>query len=63
MRVMAALDKLLYFDTTLVFDTYIRSLLAEVELAKNKVQNYAKELEPRSPNEPINCASCPSAMR
>lgn len=44
-RVMAALDKLLYFDTTLVFDTYIRSLLAEVELAKNKVQNYAKELE------------------
>lgn len=44
-KVMAAIDKLLYFDTTLVFDTYIRSLLAEVELAKEKVQNYAKELE------------------
>lgn len=44
-KVMGAIDKLLYFDTTLVFDTYIRSLIAEVELAKDKVQNYAKELE------------------
>lgn len=44
-RVVAALEKLLYFDTTLVFDTYIRGLLSEVELAKSKVQVYAKELE------------------
>lgn len=44
-KAMLAVDKLLYFDTTLVFDTYIRSLLAEVELAKDKIQSYAKELE------------------
>lgn len=44
-QVMEALDKLFYFDTTLVFDTYIRGLLTEVESAKNKVLNYAKELE------------------
>lgn len=43
--VLVALDKLLYFDTTLVFDTYIRGLLSEVEAAKTKVQNYAIELE------------------
>lgn len=40
-----ALDKLMYFDTMLVFDTYIRGLLTEVESAKNKVVNYARELE------------------
>jgi len=44
-QVMVALDKLLYFDTTLIFDTYIRALLTEVELAKDKVQSYAQELE------------------
>lgn len=44
-KVLGALDKLLYFDTMLVFDTYIRGLLAEVESAKNKVLTYAKELE------------------
>lgn len=40
-----ALDKLMYFDTMLVFDTYIRGLLTEVESAENKVVNYARELE------------------
>lgn len=44
-KVLSALDKLLYFDTTLIFDTYIRGLLAEVESAKNKVLDYAGELE------------------
>ena len=40
-----ALDKLLHFDTTLVFDTYIRGLLTEVELAKDRAVTYAQELE------------------
>lgn len=44
-RVIQALHKLTYFDITLVFDTYIRAMLAEVELAKNKVSNYARSLE------------------
>jgi diguanylate cyclase (GGDEF)-like protein len=44
-QVLNALDKLLYFDTTLIFDTYIHALLSEVESAKNKVQSYAQELE------------------
>lgn len=40
-----ALDKLLYFDMTLVFDTYTRSLLGEVESAKELVEKYAASLE------------------
>jgi len=44
-EVLGALDKLLYFDTTLVFDTYIRGLLAEVESARNKALSYAQDLE------------------
>ena len=32
-----ALDKLLYFDVTLVFDTYIGSLVGEIEDAKDTV--------------------------
>jgi diguanylate cyclase len=40
-----ALDKLLYFDITLVFDTYIRSLVGEVETAKGRVESYAESLE------------------
>lgn len=44
-RVVRALDKLLYFDTTLIFDTYIRALVSEVQLAKDKAQTYARELE------------------
>lgn len=43
--VLSALDKLLYFDTTLIFDTYIRALLTVVESAKDKVLSYAQELE------------------
>ncbi|MPQ76341.1 GGDEF domain-containing protein [Hydrogenovibrio sp. JE_KL2] len=39
------LDKLLYFDTTLVFDTYIDSLVSEIENAKRKTELYAKDLE------------------
>jgi diguanylate cyclase len=40
-----ALDKLLYFDITLVFDAYIRSLVSEVETAKGRVESYAESLE------------------
>lgn len=40
-----ALDKLLYFDITLVFDTYIGSLVGEIETAKQRTEVYAKSLE------------------
>ena len=40
-----ALDKLLYFDTTLVFDTYVDCLVGEIENARNKTEVYAKSLE------------------
>ena len=40
-----ALDKLLYFDITLVFDTYIGSLVGEIKAAKQKTEIYAKSLE------------------
>lgn len=40
-----ALDRLLYFDTTFVFDTYIESLLREVDVAKKKAEEYAGSLE------------------
>lgn len=40
-----ALDKILYFDITLVFDTYIGSLVGEIETAKQRTEDYAKSLE------------------
>lgn len=40
-----SLDKLLCFDTELVFDTYIKSLFTAIEAAKNKSDNYALILE------------------
>lgn len=40
-----ALDKLIFFDTTLVFDTYIDSLIGEIRAAKNRTEMYAKSLE------------------
>jgi diguanylate cyclase len=42
---MHALDKLLYVDNEFVFDTYIRSLLAEIETAKDKAIQHALSLE------------------
>ncbi len=44
-QTLEALDKLLYFDTTLVFDTYISSLVGEIETAKKRTEEYAKSLE------------------
>ncbi|MBP6900682.1 MAG: GGDEF domain-containing protein [Burkholderiaceae bacterium] len=42
---LRALDKLLYLDNEFVFDTYIRSLLAELESAKDKAVEHALTLE------------------
>lgn len=42
---MLALDKLLHFDMEFVFDTYIGSLLSEIELAKDRVVEHALKLE------------------
>ena len=42
---LIALDKLFYFDTTLVFDTYIESLVGEIHSAKNRIEIYAQSLE------------------
>lgn len=40
-----ALDKLFLFDITLVFETYIRSLVAEIEISKENSEHYACTLE------------------
>lgn len=42
---LEALDKLLYFDTTLVFDAYTLSLVEEVRAEKARVESYAASLE------------------
>jgi diguanylate cyclase (GGDEF)-like protein len=42
---VASLDKLIMYDITLVFDTYIRSLVSEIETAKEKSEHYARSLE------------------
>lgn len=43
--ILDALDKLMMFDVSLVFDTYIRSLVSEIEMSKNKIEQYASALE------------------
>lgn len=43
--VCRSLRHLLQFDTTLVFDTYIRSLVSEIETAHSRVEQYARDLE------------------
>lgn len=40
-----ALQKLLMFDVSLVFDTYIRSMVSEIEIAREKSESYARSLE------------------
>lgn len=42
---LSSLEKLIYFDVTLIFDTYIRSLIAEVEMAKESLEAHAFDLE------------------
>lgn len=43
--VVIAIEKLFMFDVTLVFETYIRSLLTEIEVSKEKSEQYAHALE------------------
>lgn len=45
LAMLAALDKLLLFDITLMFETYIRSLVSEIEISKEKSERYALALE------------------
>ena len=44
-KITISLEKLLTLDVQLVFDTYIKTLLTEVELSKEKIQHYAETLE------------------
>jgi len=46
--VKSSLDKLMYFDITLVFDTYIDTLLNEVHSAKRRMELYARNLEEKT---------------
>ncbi len=43
--IMLSLDKLLNFDSTLVFDTYLHSMLEAVQSERARVQLYAESLE------------------
>lgn len=42
---LSSLDKLFMFDVTLVFETYIRSLVSEIKNSKDKSEQYAQALE------------------
>jgi diguanylate cyclase len=42
---LLALEKLFMFDIALVFETYIRSLVSEIETSKDKSEQYARSLE------------------
>lgn len=43
--VKVALEKLMMFDISLIFETYVRSLVTEVETSKAKSERYAARLE------------------
>ena len=43
--ILTALGKLFMFDIALVFETYIRSLVAEIETSKDRSEQYARSLE------------------
>lgn len=40
-----SLEKLMLFDVSLVFDTYIRSMVSEIEISKMRSEQYANALE------------------
>ena len=42
---LEAIEKIMLFDVTLVFETYIRSLVSEIETAKDRSERYAHEME------------------
>jgi diguanylate cyclase len=46
--VLLALEKLFMFDITLVFETYVRSLILEVTASKEKIEQYANMLEAKT---------------
>ena len=43
--ILASLEKLMNFDIQLVFDTFINTLVSEIETSKNKLEVYAASLE------------------
>jgi diguanylate cyclase len=42
---ISALQKLLMFDVSLVFDTYVRGMISEIEISREKSEAYAHALE------------------
>jgi len=42
---LAALDRLLYFDTDLIVSTYLRSMVQEIEASRSQIVRYAQSLE------------------
>jgi diguanylate cyclase (GGDEF)-like protein len=42
---LLALEKLVQIDVTFVFDTYVRSLLSEIEVSRNKAEQYGRDME------------------
>lgn len=44
-KIVHSLEKLMMFDVSFVFDTYIRSLVSEIEISKERSEKYASTLE------------------
>jgi diguanylate cyclase (GGDEF)-like protein len=44
-KILDAVEKLMLFDISLVFDTYIRSLVSEIEISRKRSEQYASSLE------------------
>lgn len=44
-QLLSVLDRLFLFDITLVFETYIRSLVMEIDISREKSESYARALE------------------
>jgi len=45
MATLAALEKLMQIDVTFVFDTYVRSLVSEIEVARNRAEQFGRNME------------------
>jgi hypothetical protein len=41
----SALEKLMQFDVTFVFDTYVRSLVSEIQVAKRRAEEFGRNME------------------
>ena len=44
-RARGAMDKILNFDTQIIFDAYIRSLVSEVESSRQRIVEHSRELQ------------------